>query len=285
MISSKIAGESSPSQQPTIFILSGGVGVSGEQLVNTVLAQFPGNNVLVEIIGNVRSSEQVSHALSQASKVGGLVLYTLVDSHLNIQLMEEAQALGVQTIDLMGSLISWLSSTLKQQPLQQPGMYRQLHRDYYDRVAAIDYTLGHDDGKSPEGWSQAEIMLVGVSRSGKTPLSVYLAVLGWKVANYPVVPDLPVPDDLFALDPSRVIGLTIDPEQLLVYRRQRQARLGVREPSVYTDLDAIREELMQAKKIFRQGGFTIINTTDRTIEQSADEIIRIRAGQSISHPY
>ncbi len=285
MISSEIAGESNPSQQPTIFILSGGVGVSGEQLVNTVLAQFPGNNVLVEIIGNVRSSEQVSLALAQASKVGGLVLYTLVDSHLNSQLVEEAQALGVQTIDLMGSLIGWLSSTLKQQPLQQPGMYRQLHRDYYDRVAAIDYTLGHDDGKSPEGWSQAEIMLVGVSRSGKTPLSVYLAVLGWKVANYPVVPDLPVPDDLFALDPSRVIGLTIDPEQLLVYRRQRQARLGVREPSVYTDLDAIREELMQAKKIFRQGGFTIINTTDRTIEQSADEIIRIRAGQSISHPY
>ncbi len=264
---------------PAIFILSGGVGASGEQLVNTVLAQFPGNNVSTHTIGNIRHPDQITRALKQAKMVGGLVLYTLVDDRLSGQLVIEAQEMGVQIIDLMGPLITWLSATLHQLPLQQPGKYRQLHRDYYDRVSAIDYTLDHDDGKNLEGWPQAEVVLVGVSRSGKTPLSVYLAVLGWKVANFPLVPEIPVPDALFELDPGRVFGLTIDPEQLLVYRRQRQARLGVSEASSYTDLDAIREELQQAKKVFRQGRFEVINMTDKTIEQTADEIIRRRAGQ------
>jgi regulator of PEP synthase PpsR (kinase-PPPase family) len=181
--------------------------------------------------------------------------------------------------------MDWLTNTLGQKPLEQPGKYRQLHRDYYDRVAAIDYTLNHDDGKNPEGWSQAEIMLVGVSRSGKTPLSVYLAVLGWKVANYPLVPQLQVPQSLFDLDPTRVVGLTIAPEQLLMFRRQRQARLGIKETSTYTDLEAIQEEMQHARRIFRQGHFHIINMTDKTIEQGADEIIRLLAGQDSQSPF
>ncbi len=271
-----------PSVPPTIFILSGGVGSSGEQLVNTVLAQFPDNSMQTHTVGNIRHSEQVSRAMLQAKRANALVVHTLVDASLRRQVAEETEAIGVRAIDLMGPLIDWVSQALEMEPLQQPGKYRQLHREYYDRVAAIDFIMAHDDGKNPDGWPQAEMVLVGVSRSGKTPLSVYLAVLGWKVANIPLVPEIPVPEALFRLDPARVIGLTIDPEQLLVYRRQRQARLGVSEPSVYTDLDSIREELQHAKKVFRQGGFDIINTTDKTIEQIADEIIRKRAGQTSS---
>lgn len=267
-------------EPPKIFILSGGVGASGEQLVNTVLAQFPGSVVHTRTIGNIRNPEQMSLLLREASAAGALVLHTFVDAQMRQQLEEEARRLGVQTIDLMGPLIGWLATALHQTPLQQPGKYRQLHREYYDRVAAIEYSLAHDDGKRPEGWPQAEIMLVGVSRSGKTPLSLYLAVLGWKVANYPLVPEIPVPQALFDLAPHQVIGLTVDPEQLLVYRRQRQARLGVGESSTYTDLEHIQEEINWAKKVFRQGGFDVINMTDKTIEQSADEIIRKRAGQS-----
>lgn len=268
-----------PSGPPWIFILSGGVGASGEQLLNTVLAQFPGSSVRAQTIGNIRHSEQVSRALQQAKMVGGLVIHTLVDDALRRQVIVEAREMGVPAIDLMGPLIGWLSTALNQTPLQQPGKYRQLHHDYYERVAAIEFAITHDDGKNPDGWPQAEMVLLGVSRSGKTPLSLYLAVLGWKVANYPLVPEIPVPSALFDLDPSRVIGLTIDPEQLLVYRRQRQARLGLSEASSYTDLEVIREELQRAKKVFRQGGFDVINMTDKTIEQSADEIIRKLTGR------
>jgi regulator of PEP synthase PpsR (kinase-PPPase family) len=262
----------------TIFILSGGVGASGAQLAYTVLAQFPGKDVRVVTLGNIRQAEQVTSALEQARAAGGLVVHTLVDAALRARLAAQAQELGVTAIDLMGPMIGWLSTQLGQVPLQQPGKYRQLHREYFDRVSAIDYTLNHDDGKSPDGWPQSEIFLVGVSRSGKTPLSVYLAVLGWKVANYPLVPQIEVPEALFELPPGQVMGLTMDPEQLLVYRRQRQARLGVDENSEYTSLEAIQTELQEARKIFRRGNFHVINMTDKTIEQGADEIIQKLSG-------
>lgn len=270
---------------PTIFILSGGVGASGEQLIYTVLAQFPGNDVRIQTIGNIRQPAQITQALKQAQAVNGFVIYTLVDAALRNQLVNEAKELNVQAIDLMGPLISWLSSVLGQEPLQQPGKYREMHREYYDRVAAIDFTLAHDDGKNKEGWPQADLVLVGVSRSGKTPLSVYLAILGWKVANIPLVPEIPVHPSLFELDSHRVFGLTIDSQQLMVFRRQRQARLGVSEVSTYTDLEAVEDELHQAQKIFRRGSFQIVNMTDKTIEQGADEIIRRLAGQSGSSKF
>lgn len=259
---------------PTIFLLSGGIGASAEQLAYTVLAQFPGNTVRVVTMGNLRDSDQVRRALLQAQGAGGLVMYTLVDERLRRQLVEDARGLGVKTIDLMGPLIDWLTVALGQKPLQEPGRYRQTHREYFDRVTAIDFTLAHDDGKSPEDWPQAEVVLLGVSRSGKTPLSVYLAVLGWKVANIPLVPQIGVPPALYQLDRNRVIGLTIDPEQLLVYRRQRQGRLGIRESSSYTDLETIQDELREAHKVYRAGNFQVVNMTDKTVEMGADDILR-----------
>jgi len=263
-----------PPTEPSIYILSGGVGASAEQLVHTVMAQFPNSSVRIETVGNIRKPEQITHAMNQAKEEGGLIIYTLVEDNLRQQLLAEAHTLGIQAIDLMGPLIHWLSAALNQEPLQEPGRYRQLHHEYFDRVHAIDFMLAHDDGKNQADWPQAEVLLVGVSRSGKTPLSAYLAVLGWKVANYPLVPEIPAPQALFDVDPKRVIGLTIDREQLLVFRRQRQARLGVGQASSYTDLETIDEELIRARKIFRQGNFQILNMTDKTIEQGADEIMR-----------
>jgi len=269
---------------PVIFVLSGGVGASGEQLVSTVLAQFPGNNVRIVVSGSVRQPEQVAAVLKQAQECGGLVVYTLVDESLRQHLVDEARRSGVQTFDLMTPVIDWLSSALHTRPLQEPGRYRVLHREQFERVAAIDYTLTHDDGKNPEGWPRAELVLVGVSRSGKTPLSIFLAVLGWKVANIPLVPEIPVPPSLYELDRTRVVGLTIDPDQLLLYRRQRQARLGVTEASTYTDLESIKTELLHAKKVFREGQFQTVNMTDKTIEMGADEILR-KLSKPTGDPY
>ena len=259
---------------PTIYILSGGIGSSGEQLVNTVLAQFPGANVNLVMVGSVRQVEQILATLAQAQASGGLVVHTLVEAPLRSLLVQEAQRLGVPAIDLMGPLIGWLSQALGRDPLAKPGLYRQLNRQYFERVAAIDFTMAHDDGKNPEGWEQAEFVLVGVSRVGKTPLSLYLAVLGWKVANVPLVPQLPVPEMLFRLDPGRVFGLTIDADQLLGYRLKRQARLGVSGASDYVDPDEIENELRQANRVFQRGKFEVIDMTDKTIELGADEILR-----------
>jgi regulator of PEP synthase PpsR (kinase-PPPase family) len=262
------------SNRPTIYIISGGVGASAEQLVYTVLAQFPEGAVDVFTTGNVRSFEQILPVLDQAGAKPALIIHTLVDPVLRQQLITAAAQKNVLAIDLMGDLMGWLGRQLGEPTNIQPGRYRRLHRDYYDRVAAIDYTLAHDDGKHPAGWRNAEIVLVGVSRSGKTPISLYLAVLGWKVANIPLVPHIEVAEQLYTLDPARCVGLILDADRLLLYRRQRQARLGVSTSSDYTDIDEIELELRAATRLYKRCGFTVLDTTDKTIEMSADEILR-----------
>ncbi len=258
----------------TIYIISGGVGASGEQLANTVLAQFPDSPVSLVTVGNVRHASQLERAVAEANARHGIIVHTLVDAHLRQILVGLAEAQGVPAIDLMGALLAQLSEQLNQPPLQQPGRYRQHHKAYFERVAAIEYTFAHDDGKNPPGWLNADVLLVGVSRSGKTPLSVYLSVLGWKTANYPLVPELPPPPQLFEVDPRRVIGLTIDIDRLHTFRLRRSVEMGVSAGGTYTDPERLQEELQYAKRLFRQGGFYVLNVTDRTVEANADEIIK-----------
>lgn len=264
----------SPNSMPTIFIVSGGIGASAEQVVHTLLAQFPQDAVRVTTVGSVRQLEQIGDVLQQARALDALVVYTLVDPQLHGYLLHEAQRLQVQAIDLMGPLMDWVTQKLGTAPKAQPGLYRQLRREYFDRVSAIDYAMAHDDGKNPEGWPHAEAVLVGVSRVGKTPLSLYLAVLGWKVANYPFVSQVSIPEMLFSIDPRRVFGLTIEPGQLLQFRQRRQRTLGAPGASAYVNPEAVYEEIQDALKVFRRSRFTIIDMTDKTIEMGADEIIR-----------
>src|SRR5512139_2489025 len=215
---------------PPIYVVSGGVGASGEQLVQTVLAQFPDNRVPVITVGNVRQATRIKRVIAQAKQSGGIIVHTLVDDRLRRTLIDLARQEDVAAIDLMGPLLSRLEGVLKRKALGQPGLYRQFHLAYFERVSAIEFTMAHDDGQHPAGWPQADITLTGVSRAGKTPLSMYLAVLGWKVANVPLVPEVPPPPELFELDRQRVIGLTIRPDQLIVFREQRYARLGLSAP-------------------------------------------------------
>jgi regulator of PEP synthase PpsR (kinase-PPPase family) len=261
-------------QPPPIFIVSGGIGASGEQVVNTVLAQFPDIAVPVVPVRNVRNPEQLENVIAQAEEQGGTIVHTMVDSHLRQRLVDLAQERDVTAIDLMGALLERLTAVLGQPPLEKPGLYRQLHRPYFERIEAIEYALKHDDGQNREGWHAADVVLVGVSRTGKTPLSVYLSVLGWKVANLPIVSEVPAPPELYQLDPARVIGLKIELDRLLTFRRRRIGQLGIPAQSAYTDPARIEEELQVAQSVFRKGGFFVIDVTDKTVEVSADEVIK-----------
>jgi regulator of PEP synthase PpsR (kinase-PPPase family) len=243
--------------------------------LRTVLVQFPESQVHVVTVVHVRQVEQIEDVVSRAKATYGTIVHTLVDARLRDDLIRLAQERGVTAIDLMGPLMSRLTDVLEQQPIAHPGLYRQLHQAYFDRVAAIEFSMAHDDGRNPDGWPQAEIVLVGVSRVGKTPLSMYLAVLGWNVANVPLVPELPTPTGLSELDRRRVIGLNMEPGQLVFYRRQRQRRLGTSWHSTYTDPVAIQEEIGAARKAFRRGGFSVIDVTDKPIETSADQIAEL----------
>ncbi len=260
---------------PPIFIVSGGVGASGEHVVRTALAQFEEIDVPVLIVPHVRRVDQIKRVVSEAAARHGMIVHTLVDATLRRSLQQLAEAQQVPTLDLMGPLFEWLSATLRQPPLNQPGRYRRLHATLIARIEAIEWTLDHDDGRKPHEWDQAEIVLAGVSRVGKTPTSVYLAVLGWKVANIPLVRDIPPPPELFMLDRQHVIGLTIDPGQLVHHRRGRQQRLGIPMGHAYTDPSDLYDEVDAARQVFRRGGFRVIDVTDKPIEQIADEIIRL----------
>jgi regulator of PEP synthase PpsR (kinase-PPPase family) len=259
----------------TIFLVSGGVGAVGDLLIQTILPQFPGKSVSLITVPNIRFTSQLDEVIAQAKSTSSTLIYTLVDPELRSYLADLAASQGVFAVDLMGGLLDHLAEVLGQPPLGQPGLYRQLNKAYFDRVESIEYTMAHDDGRNPDTWPQADMLLIGISRVGKTPTSLYLSVLGWKVANYPLVPGLDLPIELQMVDPQRVIGLTIEAGQLLALRQQRQRRLGVPGMSDYIDPQCIFDELELAEEVFRRLRITTLDVTDKPIESTANELIRL----------
>lgn len=262
------------SQLPTVFVVSGSTGASGELLVRTVLAQFH-RTTPVLVVPHVRTFADLERVVGQAASAGGAIIHTLVDTQLRHQLTELAQAQHVPAIDLMGPLLDHLTVVLGERPAEKPGLYRQQREKYFERIAAIEFSVAHDDGQRIDELPQAEIVLVGVSRTGKTPLSMYLSVLGWRVANVPLIAELPPPPVLLEIDSRRVVGLTIEPGQLIAYRKWRQSRLGVGGPTSYTDPSHIYEEVEEVQRFCRKQGFAIVDVTDKPIESSADEVITL----------
>jgi len=263
-------------KQPlTVYIVSGGVGSSGEQLVSTALAQFPEREVRLIVVPHVRSEGQIDEIVEEANRSKAILAHTMVNRELRGYLAQRLEEAGVIAIDLMGGLLEQTEKALGQPAAGHPGLYRQLKRDYFERVAAMEYAMVHDDGRHPEGWASADLLLVGVSRVGKTPLSLYLSVLGWKTANYPLVPEIDPPQELFRVDPLRVIGLTIEPGLLIALRRERQQRIGAIGEGCYTDPESVNEEVTFARKFFKKKGFTVIDVTDKPLESTADEVIHL----------
>jgi hypothetical protein len=265
-----------------VYIVSGGTGASGAQLVNTILAQFPDSEVPVETIVHVRTAEQIDKILAKASKTGGIVVHTLVDGRLRDALIKSAGVRNVPAIDLMGDLIIRLSNMLGREPEGRPGLYRRLNKQYFDRIEAIEFAITHDDGQNIDEIDQADVVLVGVSRVGKTPITMYLAMLGWKVANVPFIPGQSSPQKLKEVDKGRVIGLTIDAEHLVSYRRIRHRKLGIEGQASYTDLMQVFEEVEESFEFFRRNGYSIMDVTDRPLEASADEVLEIISGRFVN---
>jgi len=256
-----------------LYLVSGGSGASGEQLIETVLAQFPGTHVPVIKMTHVRQKAQLREIVLKASKTEGTIVHTLVNSVLRKTLISLGDRHAVTTIDLMGGLLERLEHVLGCSPKGKPALYRKLHKEYFDRIAAIEFTMAHDDGQRTHDLPSADIVLTGVSRCGKTPLSMYLAVHGWKVANVPLVLEVPPPRELLRMDRRRVIALSIAYEHLMVHRRERQAGMGISGPSKYTDRATVLLELEAARKIVKKGGFHTVSVTDKPVESIAEEII------------
>lgn len=266
---------------PSIYVVSGGRGVSGNSLVQALLIQYPNNNVPVEIMTNISTEEQLYDIVKQAKQKGAIIAHTMVDPDLRLKLNALGDKFGVPTADLMGKLFEILDERLDITPLKTPGLYHQVNMQYFDRIEAIEFTLAHDDGMNPERLNEAEIVLTGLSRAGKTPLSVYLAMYGWKVANIPLVKGIEPPRQLFEIDPNRVFGLFINYPQLIAHRQKRM-KVWNSDESDYTDTNSIREEIRFANFIFEKGGFNMINVSNKPIESTANEILQ-KMGEHFKH--
>jgi len=226
----------------------------------------------------------------KAKADGGLIAHTMVNPELRRKINELGKEFKVSVIDLMGQLADYLDEKLDMEPLQHPGLYREINHEYFDRIESIEFTLSQDDGLSPKRLRDADIILTGVSRAGKTPLSVYLAMYGWKVANVPLVPGISPPEELYQVDPKRVFGLYIGASQLIVHRQKRLLSWK-QESDSYIDQRAVREEIRNAMFVFDRGGFTVINVSNKPIESTANEILNYMSqrfayrGRKLQSPY
>jgi len=260
---------------PPIYIVSGGKGLAGDAVVQSVLIQFPNNKVPVIIVPDVLNQSKIDELIKTAQGTNGVIVHTMVDPEIRQLLIQSCTQHMVNHIDLVGDLSDYLSGLLNTRPISKPGLYRLSHIEYFRRVEAIDFTLKVDDGQNPEKISHADLILTGVSRTGKTPLSVYLAMFGWKVANVPIVPGIDPPVELFKADPGRVFGLNISPVYLIAQRANRVRSLHMDESTDYINKRKVVEELEYARRIFERGGFTEIQITNKPIESSANEILTI----------
>lgn len=265
--------ETSKKTQLKLFVISDSIGETAQRMINAVLAQFPElENYEMKKFPFVDSKEVLDSILNDALREHAVVITTLVSQELNNRCHAFASETGLDHVDYMSPLINIISKQTSQQPSYESGSLYHLDQDYFNRVEAIEFSVRYDDGKDPKGFIKSDIVILGVSRTSKTPLSMYLANKSFKVSNLPLIPEVPVPKELFQVDGSRVIGLTADPHYIMKVRESRLSSLGLKGSSSYVSLSRIKEELKYAHELYEQLGATIINVENKSIEESAQLI-------------
>ncbi|EJW15811.1 kinase/pyrophosphorylase [Paenibacillus alvei] len=253
----------------TITVCSDSVGETAEAVVRAAIRQFEAPQIKIKRYMNVRNEEELRILMEEAAESGGFVAYTLVQPELREAIKEHAIRLHVRAVDVMGPMIQAFVDTFEDQPKRMPGLLHRLDDDYFQRVEAVEFAVKCDDGKDLHAILKADIVLLGVSRTSKTPLSVFLAHKGKKVVNYPVVPEIQPPEHLYSISPSKIIGLTMNAEHLLKVRSERLKTMGLPVLARYASLDRIVEELENARSLFDRLGCPVIDVTDKAIEETA----------------
>lgn len=259
----------------SVFIVSGGSGAAGQLLAETLLAQFPGSDAQLQCFKDCCTTAEVDRILERAHDLDAVVIHSLVDPDLRAYLTARAEALSLLAHDLFGELLTLLEERLGRPPLAAPGRYRTLRREYFERVEAIEFAVDHDDSQNLASIGRADIVLVGVSRTGKTPLSMYLAMKGWKVANVSFLPDIGWHDELNHVDHGKIVGLSIELERLLAHRKQRSVEVGLGRATRYSSEESLFLELEALHDALKRHRVPIVDVTDKPLETSAHEVIEL----------
>lgn len=264
-----------------IYVLSDSTGETAERVVRAALSQFGGSDVKIVRLAKVNNQQEVHRAVATVTSDEGLLVYTLVDPELAIAVHTIAEAHGLMAFDLLSPLLQSLSVFLGIAAQATPGLLHQIDTDYFRRMEAVNFTVKHDDGQETRGLAKADLVLVGVSRSSKTPLSMYLANKGYKVANVPLVKGIEPPEELEDIDPQRVVGLLISPKRLVEIRTSRLVTMGQSTRNSYADYEQVEDEIAFCRQYYRRHPhWIIIDVTNKSVEESASEIMRRIGSQS-----
>jgi regulator of PEP synthase PpsR (kinase-PPPase family) len=260
----------------TVYIISDGTGETASTMTRAALVQYDQMDINIVRCKNVRVESQIESVVNEAFEKKGIIVHTVVSPTMRAKITELASAKGLISVDLLGPLLVSLDRYFGVHSDGQAGILRTVDERYYKRIEAIEYTVKHDDGKTVADLDQADIILVGVSRTSKTPLSIFLSHKGWKVANVPLVIGTPLPEQLFTVDQRKIVGLVIDVESLSRIRRNRLEKFGQDPGGEYASLGYIEKEIEYAQDIFRKNKkWPVFNVTERALEETASEITRI----------
>jgi [pyruvate, water dikinase]-phosphate phosphotransferase / [pyruvate, water dikinase] kinase len=258
-----------------LHLLSDSTGETLEMIAKAAVAQFEGVETIKHFWPMIRSGANLERILEEIALNPGLVLFTLVNPETRRTLEQRCRELGLPAVAALDPVTHALSNMLGQTALARPGRQHALDAAYFARVDAIQFTIAHDDGVGWENWEEADIVLAGISRTSKTPTSIYLANRGYKVANIPLVVESPPPKSLFSLKHPLVVGLTTSIDRLIQVRRNRLLSLNQAPETDYVDQEAVAREVAFARRIFADNGWPVIDVTRRSIEETAAAIINL----------
>lgn len=267
-------------QTYTIYILSDGTGETAATMIRAALVQYSQKDINIVRCKNVRTELQAEALVEECFHNRGMIAYTVASPVMRTKIREMASGKGIPYFDLLGPLLGTLDTYFGVNSESNVGILRVVDDMYFKRIEAIEYTVKHDDGKTFAELDKADIILVGISRTSKTPLSIFLGHKGWKVANVPLVLDTPLPKELSKVDQRRIIGLIIDMDSLQRIRKNRLEKFGQDTGGSYASMSNISKEIEYAENIFKQNRrWPVFNVTERALEETASEIVRIIAAR------
>ncbi len=261
-------------KKPTIYIISDSVGDTAELVIKAGLSQFLTSDYEIHRVPYVEDKDTIDETLQIVKDKNSIIGFTIVDPELRAYINERVKLLEIESIDIMGPMMDAMERVFKDEPRFEPGLVYKLDKDYFKRIESIEFAVRYDDGRDPRGISRADVVLIGVSRTSKTPLSQYLAHKRLKVANVPVMPEVDVPEELFNIDPRKCIGLKINPEKLNDIRKERLKALGLGEHATYAHKKRIEEELIYFNKIIDEIGCDVIDVSNKAVEETANIILQ-----------
>jgi len=258
-----------------IYVVSDSVGETAELVTKAAVSQFNGSNIVLKRYPYVEDKEHIDEVISLAVFEKGMIVFTIVKPELRDYMVAKSSTAGIYAFDLMGPLLDKIEEVFDKKPLYEPGLVRKLDEEYFKKIEAIEFAVKYDDGRDPRGILRADIVLLGVSRTSKTPLSQYLAHQSLRVANVPLVPEVEPPEELYLVPKEKIFGLKISSDKLNNIRKERLKALGLADNAMYANIERINEEIAYFENIANKIGCHVIDVTNKAVEETANVILDI----------